>query len=88
MGANTMDPVSLLIWLALGAVAGWAAGALVKGGGFGLIADIILGIVGALIGGFVFGLFGISAGGIVGSLVTATVGAVLLLVIVRMIKRA
>ncbi len=83
-----MDPTSILTWLAIGAVAGWAAGSLVKGGGFGLVVDIILGIVGAMIGGFVFGLLGISAGGLIGSLITATVGAVLLLFVVRLIKRA
>lgn len=83
-----MDPQSLLVFLAIGAVAGWLAGILVKGGGFGLIGDIVVGIVGALVGGFVFGLLGISAGGLVGAIATATAGAVLFLFIVRILKRA
>lgn len=83
-----MDLTSLLIFLAIGAVAGWLAGTLMKGGGFGLIGNIIVGIIGALVGGFVFGLLGISAGGLIGSIVTATVGAVVLLAIVKVIKKA
>jgi uncharacterized membrane protein YeaQ/YmgE (transglycosylase-associated protein family) len=59
----------------------------VKGGGFGLVGDLVVGIIGALLGGFVFGLLGVSAGGLLGSLVCATVGAVLLLVILPAIKR-
>jgi len=83
-----MDLTSLIVFLAIGAVAGWLAGTLVKGGGFGLIGDIIVGIIGAIIGGWVFGLLGIAAGGLLGAIVTATIGAILLLVIVRAIKRA
>ena len=78
------------IWfLILGAVAGWLAGTLMRGGGFGLIGNIIIGIVGAFIGGWLFGALGISAGGsFVGSLITATIGAAVLLWVVSMIKRA
>ncbi len=83
-----MDVNSIIIFLAIGAVAGWLAGMLMKGGGFGIIADIIIGIIGAVIGGFVFGLLGISASGLIGSIVTATIGAILLLFIVRIIKKA
>ena len=83
-----MDLTSLIVFLAIGAVAGWLAGTLVKGGGFGPIGDIIVGIIGAIIGGWVFGLLGIAAGGLLGAIVTATIGAILLLVIVRAIKRA
>ena len=81
-----MDITGLIVFLAIGAVAGWLAGTLMKGGGFGLLMNIVVGIVGALIGGFVFGLLGISVGGIIGSIVTATVGAVLLLFIVGKVK--
>ncbi len=81
-----MDITSLLIFLAIGAVAGWLAGVLMKGGGFGLLVDIVLGIIGAVIGGFLFGLIGISIGGLIGSIVTATVGAVVLLLLVRLFK--
>lgn len=78
---------SLIIFLAIGAVAGWLAGVILKGGGFGLLADIVIGIIGAVVGGFVFGLLGISANGLIGSIVTATVGAIVLLFIVRMFKK-
>jgi uncharacterized membrane protein YeaQ/YmgE (transglycosylase-associated protein family) len=78
-----------LLWtLIIGAIAGWLAGTLVKGRGFGLIVDIIVGIVGAFIGGWVFGLLGLSAWGLLGQLCMATVGAVILLVIIKAIKSA
>jgi uncharacterized membrane protein YeaQ/YmgE (transglycosylase-associated protein family) len=83
---KVMDITGLIIFLAIGAVAGWLASMLMKGGGSGLLMNIVLGIVGALVGGFVFGLLGISAGGIIGSIATATVGAVLLLFIVGKVK--
>ena len=83
-----MDITSLLIFLAIGAVAGWLAGTLMKGGGFGLLGNIIVGVIGAVVGGFVFGALGISAGGIIGSIVTATVGAVLLIFAIRVIRKA
>ena len=81
--------MSLLWFLVVGRVAGWLAGILVKGGGFGLVGDLIVGVVGAFLGGFLFSTFGVSmGGGLVGSLIVATVGAVVLLFIVRLIKRA
>jgi uncharacterized membrane protein YeaQ/YmgE (transglycosylase-associated protein family) len=81
--------MDIIFWLIIGGVAGWIAGQLMRGGGFGLIGNIIVGIIGALVGGFVFGLLGLSAdGSTIGSLVTATVGAVILLFIVSLIKRA
>jgi len=83
-----MDRSGLIIFLAIGAVAGWLAGTLMKGGGFGPIGNIVVGIMGAVIGGFVFDLLGISLGGLIGSIVTATVGAALLLFIVGIIKKA
>jgi uncharacterized membrane protein YeaQ/YmgE (transglycosylase-associated protein family) len=79
----------IIFWLIIGGVAGWLAGTLVKGGGFGIIGDIIIGIIGAFIGGWLAGVLGISVGGgILASLVTATVGAVVLIVILRMVRRA
>ena len=84
-----MDLQSLIVLLLVGLVAGWLAGQFVKGGGFGLIGDIIVGIVGALIAGWLFPQFGISLGaGILGAIISATIGAVILLVIIRLIKRA
>jgi uncharacterized membrane protein YeaQ/YmgE (transglycosylase-associated protein family) len=82
-----MDITGLIIFLAIGAVAGWLAGKLMKGGGFGLLGNIVVGIVGAFIGGFLFSMIGITASGLIGSIVTATAGAVLLLFIVDVIKK-
>jgi len=78
------------IWFILiGLVAGWLAGVLMKGGGFGVIGDIVIGVVGALIGGFLFNALGISmGGGMLGSIIVATIGAVVLIFILRLIKRA
>jgi uncharacterized membrane protein YeaQ/YmgE (transglycosylase-associated protein family) len=79
----------ILAWLIIGAIAGWLAGKLVKGGGFGLLVDILVGIAGAFIGGWLSGVLGISLGaGWIASIITATLGAVILLFIVRLIKRA
>ncbi len=81
--------MSWLIFIAIGAVAGWLAGLIMRGGGFGLLGDIVVGIVGSVAGGFLFGLAGVSVGGgLVGSIVTATVGAVVLLFLIRLVKRA
>ena len=80
--------MNLLWFLLIGLVAGWLAGQFMKGGGFGLIGDLIVGVIGAFIGGWLLGQFGIAWGGLVGSLVTAFIGAVVLLFLVRLIKRA
>jgi len=78
-----------LIWtIVIGILAGWLAGQIVKGRGMGLVVDLIVGIIGSLLGGFVFGLLGLGAYGLLGRLVMATVGAVLLLLLIRVIKRA
>lgn len=78
-----------LWFIILGAVAGWLAGTIVKGGGFGLIGDIIVGILGGLVGGWLAGLLGIgSNGSLLGSLIIATAGAIVLILLVRMIKKA
>jgi len=78
--------VGLIWFLVVGVVAGWLAGVLVKGGGFGLVGDLVVGVIGAVLGGLLFGQF--LGGGLIGSIVVATIGAILLLVIVRFIKRA
>ena len=83
-----MDATELIIFLAIGAVAGWLAGVITKGGGFGLLGDIVIGILGAVVGGYVFGTLGIAITGLVGSIITATLGAVILLFLIRLIKRA
>lgn len=83
-----MDTNSLIIFLAIGALAGWLAGNIMKGGGFGFIGNILVGIVGAVVGGSVFNSLGLVAGGLLGSIITATVGAVILLFIISIVKRA
>lgn len=81
--------MSLLWFLVVGLVAGWLAGVLVKGGGFGLVGDLVVGVIGALLGGFLFSRLGVAAdAGLLGSIIVATIGAVILLVILRMIKRS
>ncbi len=79
--------MSFIWFILIGLVAGWLAGKLVSGGGFGVIGDIVVGIIGALLGGFLFGQLGVSiGGGLLGSLIVATVGAVVLIFILRLIK--
>ena len=79
----------IVAWLVIGAISGWLAGKIVEGGGFGLIVNIVVGIVGAVIGGFLAGKLGISiGGGLVSSIIVAVVGAVVLLAVLRLIKRA
>ena len=79
--------MDIIIFLAIGAAAGWLAGTLMKGGGAGLIPNIIIGVIGAFIGGFVFTLLGISAGGLLGSIITATAGTAILLWLIGLIKK-
>ena len=79
--------MNLLWFLLIGLVAGWLAGLLMKGRGFGWLVDMIVGVIGALIGGYVFGLLGVNIGGTVGELVSATVGAVIFLFLLKLLKR-
>lgn len=78
-----------LVWfLLIGLVAGWLAGKIMKGSGYGLLGDLVIGCVGAILGGNLLGWFGIGGGGLIGSLVVATIGAVILVWVIRLIKRA
>jgi uncharacterized membrane protein YeaQ/YmgE (transglycosylase-associated protein family) len=80
---------TLIVWLIVGGIAGWLAGIIVKGYGFGLVGNIIIGIVGAFIAGLLFPRLGITLGaGIVGAIIHAMIGAVILLVIIGLIRRA
>jgi uncharacterized membrane protein YeaQ/YmgE (transglycosylase-associated protein family) len=84
-----MSAHSLIAWLIIGAVAGWLAGMFVKGGGFGLIGDIVVGIIGAFIGGWLAGVLHIHVGtGWISAIITAAVGAVALLAVLRLVRRA
>lgn len=85
-----LSPTALmeLIWfLLIGLIAGWLADMFVKNVGFGLIGDMIVGMVGALVGGYLFSVLGISAGGLLGQILMAFVGAVLLLLLIRAVRR-
>jgi uncharacterized membrane protein YeaQ/YmgE (transglycosylase-associated protein family) len=75
-----------LWFLIIGAVAGWLAGKIMRGRGFGLAGDLVVGILGSLVGGFIFRFLGIASFGLIGSLVTATVGAVVLLWLIHRLK--
>jgi uncharacterized membrane protein YeaQ/YmgE (transglycosylase-associated protein family) len=84
-----MSLESLIWFLLIGLIAGWLAGKVMRGGGFGLVGDMIVGVIGALLGGWIFGKLGISAGGgLIGAIIVAFVGAVVLLLLLRLIKRA
>jgi uncharacterized membrane protein YeaQ/YmgE (transglycosylase-associated protein family) len=77
------------VWFILvGLVAGWLAGQIMKGGGYGVVGDIIVGVVGALIGGLLFNALGLAWGGLLGSIIVATIGAIVLIFLLRLIKRA
>lgn len=78
---------SLILLLLIGLAAGWLAGRIMKGGGFGLLGDLIVGVIGAFLGGWLFGILGIAIGGIIGQLITALIGAIILLYLLRLIKR-
>jgi uncharacterized membrane protein YeaQ/YmgE (transglycosylase-associated protein family) len=83
-----LDPGGLFAWLVVGLVAGWLAGQFMKGGGYGLIGDIVLGVIGAFVGGFIFSLLlpGSSVG-LIGSIVVAFIGAVILIALARALTR-
>ena len=84
-----MPVETILIWLVIGAVAGFLAGLVVKGGGFGLLGDIVVGIIGAFVGGWLLPRLGIHLGvGMISVIASATIGAVVLLLVLRLIRRA
>jgi len=82
-GVN-LDPGGLIAWLVVGLVAGWLAGQFMRGGGYGVVGDIVLGVIGAFVGGFIFSLVLPGSGvGLLGSIVVAFVGAVVLIALAR-----
>jgi uncharacterized membrane protein YeaQ/YmgE (transglycosylase-associated protein family) len=88
-GVKIMGLDGLVIALIIGAIAGWLAGTVVRGGGFGLVGDIIVGILGALVAGWLFPTAGLSlGGGWFGAILSSTIGAIFILVIAKLIKRA
>jgi uncharacterized membrane protein YeaQ/YmgE (transglycosylase-associated protein family) len=83
------DSMGFVAWIVVGLIAGWLAGQVMKGGGYGVLVDIILGILGGLLGGWIFGMLGIwPGGGMIGSIIVAFIGAVILVWITRLLKRA
>lgn len=81
--------MGIFAWIVVGLIAGWLAGQVMKGGGYGIVVDIILGILGGIVGGWIFGALGIwHGGGMIGSLIVAFIGAVILVGITRVLKRA
>jgi uncharacterized membrane protein YeaQ/YmgE (transglycosylase-associated protein family) len=84
-----MSSHNLIAWLIIGAIAGWLAGTFVKGGGFGLIGDIIVGVIGAFIGGWLAGVLHFHVGsGWISEILVAAGGAIVLLIILRAVRRA
>lgn len=79
--------MELLWFILIGLAAGWLAGKLVRGGGYGILGDIVVGLIGAIIGGYLFRALGVTAYGLLGSLIVATVGAIVLIFLVRLVKR-
>ena len=83
-----MEAQSLIVILIVGGVAGWLAGLIVKGYGYGIIGNIVIGIIGALVAGWIFPMLGLGfGGGILASIIHATVGAVIVLFLIRLVKR-
>ena len=81
--------MGILAWIVVGLIAGWLAGQVMKGGGYGVVIDIVLGILGGVLGGWIFGMLGIwHGGGMIGSIIIAFVGAVILVSITRLLKRS
>ncbi len=80
---------SIIVWLIVGAIAGWLAGLIVKGAGFGLVGNIVVGIVGAVVAGWLLPQLGVHlAAGIIGAIIDSAIGAVIVLVILSLIRRA
>ncbi len=80
--------INLIWWILVGLIAGWTAGRIMKGGGYGIVMDIVLGIVGAVVGGWLMGLVGIYSGSFIGTIIIAIIGAVFLIWLSRMLKKA
>ncbi len=79
-----LTPGGIIAWIIVGLIAGWAAGKVSRGHGFGLIGDLVVGLIGALLGGLVAGLFVHGSVGFIGTLIVAFIGAVILLAVIRM----
>jgi uncharacterized membrane protein YeaQ/YmgE (transglycosylase-associated protein family) len=85
LAAVALEPGGVVMWLVVGLIAGWLAGMVMKGGGYGVVVDMIVGLVGAVIGGYLFGLLDVGAYGFLGSVLVAFVGACILIAVVRFV---
>jgi uncharacterized membrane protein YeaQ/YmgE (transglycosylase-associated protein family) len=83
-----LNPGGIIAWLVVGLIAGWLAGVVMKGGGFGLVGDIVMGLIGAFVGGLLASLFIKGDAGFFGSIVVAFIGAVILIAVVRALPAA
>jgi uncharacterized membrane protein YeaQ/YmgE (transglycosylase-associated protein family) len=83
-----LEPMSLLGWIIIGAIAGWLAGRIVEGYGFGFIGNLVIGIIGACIGGYILPRLGIIPASTLGNLIAATIGAIVLLFVIGLVRRA
>ena len=81
-----LSPGGIIAWIVVGLIAGWLTGLVMKGGGYGIVGDLIVGLIGALIGGFIVGLFIHGSVGLIGSIIVAFIGAVLLVVVLRAVS--
>jgi len=79
--------MDILWFILIGIAAGWLAGQFMKGGGYGILGDLVVGVIGGVLGGLLFRMFGVQTTSLLGSLITATVGAVVLIFLVRLIGR-
>lgn len=84
----TIQTQELIIFLLVGVVAGWLAGVLIKGGGFGLLGDMVFGVLGAAVGGWLFAQLGITTWGVLGLLITSLIGAMTVIGLIRLVKHA
>jgi uncharacterized membrane protein YeaQ/YmgE (transglycosylase-associated protein family) len=84
--AFTLDPLSIVLWLVIGLVAGFLASRVMRGGGYGVVGDIVVGLIGALIGGFLAGLLGLGQFGLIGSIIVAFIGACILIAILHAVS--
>jgi uncharacterized membrane protein YeaQ/YmgE (transglycosylase-associated protein family) len=84
--AFKLDPLSIVLWLVIGLVAGFLASRVMRGGGYGVVGDIVVGLIGALIGGFLAGLLGLGQFGLIGSIIVAFIGACILIAILRAVS--
>lgn len=80
--------MNIIIWIVVGVIAGWLTGLVMKGRGYGLLGDLVIGLIGGLVGGWLFGFMGLSASGWLGQILVSFVGGVVLVAIVRLLRRA